>query len=321
MLLLSLLGSALAACRAPDPPLRFSSALAPDRFLARPAVPRDSDAAADRILRAAPARPADPRFAHAGPFSGRRAPVLVGSKWGYVDSAGTLMIPPAFDWAGAFSEGRAAVAVGGVHRFIDTLGAPVGSHSFSDARPFSGGFAAVRFGDADDGAWGFIDREGRLAIAPIFAEVAGGFSEGLAVVAVGHESARRFGFIDTSGGFAMDSLFDAAGSFAGGVAPVGRGGSAGGRSRAGWSYVDRTGARAFPGEWAWAGSFREGRALVRHHDGSFAWIDGAGSVLERLPEARPPIAKWQAGIVTYELPDAAAAPEAVAAGSDATVGK
>lgn len=319
--LLAFLGMALASCRPQDQPLRFSSALAPERFLAKAAATRDTSPAPRRILRAPPVRPADPRFAHAGPFSEGRAPVLVGLKWGYADSAGTVRIPAAFDWAGPFSEGRAAVAVAGVHRFIDTLGDSVGSLGFTDARPFSGGYAAVRFGDPDDGAWGFIDRQGKLAIPPLFAEVAAGFSEGLAVVAVGHESARRFGFIDTSGGFAMDSLFDAAGSFSGGVAPVRRGGTPGGRFGGEWSFVDRTGARALPGDWAWAGSFREGRALVKRREGGFAWIDAAGAVVELLPENHAPAARWQAGLVTYELPYAETAPAAVAAAIDSIVGK
>lgn len=242
----------------------------------------------------------EPRFEHAEAFSGGRAAVLVGSKWGYIDPSGKEAIPPGYDWAAPFREGRAAVAQGGVYRFIDTAGDSVGRLVFADVRPFSSGLAAVRFGDAEAGAWGFIDARGRLAIPPLFADVPRGFSEGYAAVTVGREDGRRMGFIDSSGGFAMDSLFDLAGDFSEGVAPVAGNGS--GRGAAGpWRFVDPTGARAFPGDWAWAGPFREGRAPVRGREGGLFLIDRAGIVVARLPDSAGTGATL-GGRVTYRLP-------------------
>lgn len=248
-----------------------------------------------------------PRFDHAGPFSGGRAAVLIGSKWGYIDRDGREAIPPAFDWAGTFREGRAAVAEAGICRFVDTAGDSVGRFAFAEARPFSGGLAAVRFGDADGGAWGFIDARGSLAIPPLFADVPRGFSGGYAAVTIGGEGGRRMGFIDTSGGFAMDCLFDAAGDFSEGVAPVSGGGGDCGGGSATWRYVDATGARAIPGDWAWAGSFREGRALVRGSAGDFRVIDRAGSVIAGLPGSSRPAERRSGGQVTYVLPKSAMA--------------
>jgi hypothetical protein len=227
--------------------------------------------------------------------------VQAGSRWGYADARGELVIPAAYDWAGPFREGRAAVAVAGEYRFIDSAGDSVGSLAFSDARAFAGGRAAVRFGNAEEGAWGFIDRRGRLAIPPLFADVPRGFSGGYAVVTVGAEGGRSFGFIDTTGGFAMDSLFDAAGDFSAGIAPVARGRMSGGRFRGAWSYVDTAGARAFPGEWEWAGSFAGDRALVRGFDGAFAFIDRRGAPVGAVPGDLRPAESWNGGIVTYTL--------------------
>lgn len=319
--LLVLLGSAgFWECRSPDHPLRFSEAMGDSVRTAsgnpspagRAAFPEPVGELSEGLasfrqggaygyMDAAGRVAVTARFQHAGAFSAGRAPVLDGTRWGYCDASGEMIIPAAYDWAGPFREGRAAVATAGAHRFIDTAGDTVGSFTFSDARPFSGGLAAVRFGNAEEGAWGFIDLQGRLAIPPIFADVPRGFSEGYAAVTVAGEGGHRFGFIDSSGGFAMDSLFDAAGDFSGGVAPVGRGETSGGRFRGAWSYVDTSGARAFPGEWEWAGSFAGDRALVRGFDGAFALIDRKGAIAGRVPDSLRPEARWSGGIVTYTL--------------------
>lgn len=253
------------------------------------------------------------------PFSEGLAPVLRDSKWGYLDTSGRMAILPSFDWAGPFREGLALVADSGGYRFIDTRGDSLGGSSYSDARPFSEGMAAVRFGNAEDGAWGFIDRKGQLAIPPLFADVPTGFSEGFAAVLVGGEGGGRAGFIDTSGGFAMDSLFDAAGDFSGGVAPVARGQIIGGRFQGTWSYADRSGRRAFPGDFAWGGSFEKGKALVKRFDGGFNLIDRNGNVTRGGEGILRPVAAMRGGIVTYTIrigTGSAAAADGVAGRSD-----
>jgi hypothetical protein len=245
-----------------------------------------------------------PRFAHACGFSEGRAPVHEGGKWGYLDASGNLAVPAIHDWAGPFREGRAAVSSGGRFRFIDTAGNPVGALEFSDARPFSGGFAAVRFGNAEEGAWGFIDRSGDLAIPPSFADVPSGFSEGLAAVVLGGDHGRRMGYIDTTGGFAIGSLFDAAGEFRNGLAPVGRGAYARGRFQGTWHYVDRAGARAFPGDFAWAGSFEEGTALAKRIGGGFLLLAADGSPVAESADSSSLAGRPGRGRVAYELPTA-----------------
>lgn len=272
-------------------PVRFSESMGRTADTAAPAVPDPARPSAD-------GRPGAPLQAH---FSEGLAPVLVASKWGYVDTSGRMAITPSFEWAGPFREGLAMVADSGGYRFIDTAGDSLGGSVFSDARPFSEGMAAVRFGKGEDGAWGFIDRRGRLAIPPLFADVPTGFSEGLAAVLVGGEGGGRTGFIDTSGGFAMDSLFDAAGDFSEGVAPVARGEILGGRFRGTWSYVDRSGKRALPGDFAWGGNFEKGSALVKRIEGRFDIIDRSGNVTPSGSGILIPIAAMRGGIVTYKI--------------------
>lgn len=318
---LPVLGAALlAACEPPPRPLRFSEAMA----RASAAVPPGGKAGMDGdsgTIQAGPfsegLAPAlrdgkygyidtsgreavTPRFDHAGPFSEGLAPVLLEGRWGYADPAGNLAIPAIYDWAGAFTEGRAAVASEGVYRFIDKAGDSVGASTYSGARGFSGGLAAVRYGQGEEAAWGFIDREGRLAIPPLFADVPRGFSEGYAAVTVGGEGGPRMGYIDTSGGFVMDSLFDAAGDFSDGLAPVARGEASAAGFQGTWRYVDSTGARAIRGNFAWAGPFRGGRALARRPDGAFVLLDRSGAEAETLPDSLVQARRTALG-VTYEL--------------------
>ncbi len=82
---------------------------------------------------------------------------------------------------------------------------------------------------------GYIDRTGRLLIAPRF-RAAHRFSEGLAAVAVsrGPADAGTYGYVDRAGTFVIEPRFRAAGEFSGGLAEVQTGG--------GWGYIDPAGA-------------------------------------------------------------------------------
>jgi hypothetical protein len=243
----------------------------------------------------------EPAFAAVGGFSDHRAAVLREGKWGYLGVTGAMAIAPKFDWAGPFQEGLAAVAVPGGYRFIDTAGRPLDSNAFTEVRGFSQGLAAVKIGDEDSGAWGFIDRRGALVIPPLFAGVPRGFSEGLAAVEVEADSPDRMGFIDTSGGFAIDTLFDAAGDFSEGLAPVGRGRRRGGRFEGVWGFADTSGRLAVEPSFAWAGGFRGGTALVRMRGGNYAVIDRGGTVRMSFPDSIVPIPPLSEDRVPFRL--------------------
>lgn len=242
-----------------------------------------------------------PSFEYAGAFSGRLAPALIDGKWGYIDVTGRIIIPPVYDWAGPFNEGLAPVETAGGRGFIDTLGAEVGGFRYQDARPYSGGYAAVRIGDGEWSAWGFVDRTGNLAIPPLFADVMGGFSEGFAAVRVDLEMPYRSGFIDSSGGFAIDTLYDAAGDFHEGLAPVGRGEWRGNRFTGSWGYVDTTGRLKTPLAYSYAGAFRGGRAQVRRSGGGNAIIARDGRVLQEFREDLQVLPADEGGVLTFKL--------------------
>ena len=67
----------------------------------------------------------------------------------------------------------------------------------------------------ENGAYGFVDRDGEVVIAPSFAE-ASEFSGGYAAVRIDD----KWGYIDTSGELVIEARFGAAFPFAGGRARV-----------------------------------------------------------------------------------------------------
>jgi len=93
-------------------------------------------------------------------------------KWGFVDTAGKLVIPIEYTAAGSFSEGLAPVYVGGADAMCTGL---------------------------SGGKWGYINQKGEMVIKPQFS-TAGGFSEGLATVSF---DGQNYGWIDKTGKFAI----------------------------------------------------------------------------------------------------------------------
>ena len=167
----------------------------------------------------------NPTFTNGGDFSNGLAAVLpFGSdKWGYINTAGVMVIPAQFDWAEDFGSSGVAPAgpifnategssrmglidvngnyiVPPIYRFI--FGPPNG--------PF--GFAV----DTDAGQlWGFIDLKGNIVIKPQFVDVRS-FSEGLAPVQVG----KLWGFIDQSGKMVVQPKYDFYWDYGNGLAAV-----------------------------------------------------------------------------------------------------
>lgn len=199
--------------------------------------------------------------------------------------------------------------------------------------------APVRFPVRAGDRWGYIDREGDLAVDPRF-ESAAAFHEGLAAVRV----ADRYGYADTAGTVVIEPRFVAAGHFSEGRAAVipEEGGLLG--------YVDTGGQMVIPARFAPAAGgrvedrhFASGRALARpagqkgaarhgYLDRSGAWAiepayPFARSFGEGLAPVSPPDADgWvyvdTAGAVALEGPWDAAHPfsEGLAAVDTATGG-
>lgn len=132
--------------------------------------------------------------------------------------------------------------------------------------------------------WGFIDREGKIVIAPKFGDARWSFSEGLAAVKFGS----KWGYINVRGDFAIPPRFEYAQGFAGGRAIVLIGKKHGVIDRTGklvshlydssWGYIDENGAIVIPLRFRQALGFSQGLAAVEFGDGQNQWgyIDHGG---------------------------------------------
>ncbi|MDX1741136.1 MAG: WG repeat-containing protein, partial [Rhodothermales bacterium] len=174
----------------------------------------------------------EPRFEHARRFSDGLAAVRVDGRWGYIDKSGSFAINPIFVNAEPFAEGRAFVRTTDYDwEYIDTDGQVVRtsetphfhSHEFSS---FSEGVALY---EADDGSFGFIDRDGNPVIPAQYAS-AQAFSEGKAAIKISD----RWGFINRDQKTVISPQYISAGSFGDKLAPVRDGGNT-------WGYVNESG--------------------------------------------------------------------------------
>jgi hypothetical protein len=125
------------------------------------------------------------RFDAAQEFAEGLAAVRQGTKWGYIDKSGRLVIEPRFEDASAFSGGRARVMQDGLNGYIDVRGEFVIPPRFEYADDFSEGLAAVGVLDEGETKRGsglyYIDRRGRVVIRGPFV-LASHFFKGLAHV-------------------------------------------------------------------------------------------------------------------------------------------
>lgn len=107
-----------------------------------------------------------------------------------------------------------AVQVKGKAGFINAEGKIAIAPTYQKVYPFREGLAAVNVG----GRWGFIDTKGRMVIEPRFAMV-GFFSDGLA--AFRNKFTSPWGYIDKKGQVVIEPRFDTAEEFRKDVARVG----------------------------------------------------------------------------------------------------
>jgi len=173
---------------------------------------------------------------HFSIFSEGLAPVAVGDPsglFGYIDKTGKFVIQPKFIAAHSFSQGLAAVRMGKKWGYINKLGNVVINPQFQAAGDFSENLAPVRIpGDVHfihpfthteaytDGSWGFIDKTGKVIIAPKF-DGANAFSEGLACVRIiDPKEGYVVGYINCKGEMVISPRFGSGRSFSSGLAAV-----------------------------------------------------------------------------------------------------
>lgn len=144
--------------------------------------------------------------------SSRHEPTHTGTS----ERTGTFAINPQFDRAPrVFSEGLAAVRIGddntGKYGYIDKTGKMVIAPQFDWALEFSEGLAKIVIANRD----GYIDKTGKIVIVPQFANALR-FHDGVAIVASSY-GAKGVGVIDTTGRMIASGL-DGAAEFSEGLA-------------------------------------------------------------------------------------------------------
>jgi len=198
-----------------------------------------------------------PKFDRVEEFRDNRSVVYIGSNAGYIDPTGHVVIPAVFSTASNFEQGRALVSRDGKYSVIDTQGKTIAEIPYRVLGDYSAGLAVVQRprSGTTPGAYGYIDRDGKVVIEPRFMP-SGKFPEdgrGLAVGGLdrewcyfdrtgnivlrlpmeGHDRAPGFkdgllrwkegfhwGYKDVKGAWAIEPKFDDARDFEGGVAGV-----------------------------------------------------------------------------------------------------
>jgi hypothetical protein len=145
-----------------------------------------------------------PQYEGAWSFSGRVAPVKLGSKWGFIDTTNKFIIKPTYDNASLFSEGMSVVELSGKYGFIDTSGSVAIPLNYDYVSKFIGGVAKVR----SSGKYGLIDKK-NSRITKINYEDIERFSEDLAVI----KTDSKYGFIDKEEKLVIEPKYDKAESF------------------------------------------------------------------------------------------------------------
>jgi len=119
-----------------------------------------------------------------------------------------------------------------------------------------------------DGKWGYVDKNGKTAINPLF-EDAKDFQEGLARVQLGS----KWGYIDKNGKMAIKPQFDWAGEFKEGLALI--------RLGSKWGYIGKNGETAINPQFDYADDFQEGRARILLGS-QWGYIDKTGKIAANL---------------------------------------
>jgi hypothetical protein len=138
-----------------------------------------------------------------GPPNEALFPILVRSRWGFIDRAGRVVVRPQFESTVAVEAEREGSSRAGKENTDELFMAP-------SVVAETTAIVAVK----SAGNWGFLDQRGELL--PLRFDEVGPFREGLAPVRQG----LRWGFVGTAGTIAVPVMFDQVDAFHGGVAIV-----------------------------------------------------------------------------------------------------
>lgn len=129
-------------------------------------------------------------------------PIRANGLWGFIDTAGRVVITPKFLSAGDFSEGLAPVRIAGSYGYVNEKGKMQIKAQFDYAESFIDGLGKVWI----DAKPFFVDKKGRLTYSNQFQKI-NGFKDGekRAIVTVNN----KMGLIDRQGRLVLDTVYGA----------------------------------------------------------------------------------------------------------------
>lgn len=159
------------------------------------AMPQAAEAQQEPGVDQAEARP------QSGPAAGLLYPAplrtVEGTRWGYVDGTGRMVLPPVYDYAFGFQvNGLAVVEQKGRNGVIDRTGRFVAQPVYDSISPFQEGLAVVSRGDG----YGVMNEQGRVITLRKYGYV-NAYSDGRAMFATRGtgEEPQRYGYLDRNG--------------------------------------------------------------------------------------------------------------------------
>lgn len=191
-------------------------------------------------------------------------------KYGFVNTAGELVVPCQYSRVYDYSEGLAQVMdADGHYGFIDKTGKVVVPLEYDDAGDFSGGAVWVMKGEQ----YGLVNASGELLLPTEYDAGLRVFNDGVASLARATEegqSVAPYGYVNTKGEIVVPMEYEAAREFYDGVGVVRKNGK--------WGAVNASGQLIIPCEYSYLSNFSDGLATGRK-DGEYIVFNTAGQVV------------------------------------------
>lgn len=204
-----------------------------------------------------------PEIGGIGAFTEGLSLTRLGSKYGYMNKQGEIVIEPQFDFAGSFVEGLAIARKDDDIFYINKTGevAFYPPDFTSGLSNFSEGLVVLRLRETNQN--GVIDKQGNLVFQT--EHFIRSFSEGLALFTT---SDRKHGFVDTTGKVVIAPQPYELSSFYGGRASILKDGE--------YGFIDQTGNIVIEPQFAEIQPFSEGLAAVKVGE-MWGFIDSQGN--------------------------------------------
>ena len=241
-------------------------------------------------------------------------------KWGFINTAGEVVVEPQYDECHDYHNGYAAVKVNGKWGYIDIKHNLVIAPEFQDVEDFKNDLAIV----IRDGKWGVINKTGKSPAGIIFDEIQeyrdgyalayadgiqyflddegeirrlhkgfefSGYSNGMA--AVKNKKKNKWGFIDKKGRLVIDAKYDTVYSFSNNIALV--------KHRGMFKYIKKSGGEQYiEGITGQPLEFVNGFAKIKLFNG-YSYI---GSDFKRIPYTYREVSDFKSnGLAAVRLGD------------------